>query len=843
MFLRSAVAGSEGFETMNTTKTMLKLPGPKLFSSPSFDAGNASGLSTTMRASLARHGRLSILDSACGRARTPSCMLYAALALHRPIARLAAGRSFRRTFFKQLFEEPPREVRTPRYEPGWLEIMIWRGHFLDKVRSSNNPELIDAWRKLMQSKLDRRIPLNSTQALQCLRLLEYLWPGQNLIPPEHLLSPPDLNLARRLLLEVEPEERSQEHIDFVRKLHNACFYYAGSQHYLYIWGSLVRALSRYGCAEEAGNMVSTYLGNPEYVAKAAFFDRENGLVQTVARGLAREGKKGMLNRLAERAVTTDFAHNAHMQSIMVCFFAQREDKGETERWFLKTVGQGRPRPEVFRALASWAMRNGRNEFAKRHFLPLSESLPPKSYWDVILQARLLAGQSLDVVDALIRDRMKDVEGTIEPDGDTLNGLLGVAIELRDSKLGEQIINLGDVRGIWPNEETSLIALQLRLDTGDMAAAKATYQQVKYWEAWRNESKPELLDRYRKLLNRYLLLLSGQPLPDFELMRTLLEAAEEDQVLLGPETVAALCLRFLQNDEQLEVMDMLSVHSFFFSESQRDLVQQALITFCRDTATSTARAWDAYQILSQYFQETSLERRTELMQTFFDRKRPDMASHVFGHMRQHRSLDFHPRLETYVKCLEGFARHPDSQSLGMVHNMLKMDTTLQPDTKLNTALMMAYTACGQPRVALEVWKDISQSPEGPSYATLEAVFWALERTPGGSTQARDLWARIEHLDLDVPPRVYVAYVGAIAGSGRVDDVAGLLRSMTSVVGSEPDAMALAVAHNALPGQKPQEEFREWATSEYPKVWSELSKVGRRVHEHMLCQIMFERGMKA
>ncbi|RDA89674.1 hypothetical protein CP533_3351 [Ophiocordyceps camponoti-saundersi (nom. inval.)] len=796
-----------------------------------------------MRASLARHGRLVIISSACVCPPISSCTLYATLALHRTNPRPAAVRSFRRTFYKQLFEEPPREVRKPRYEPGWLEIMIWRGHMLDKVRPSKNSELIDAWRKLMQSKLDRRIPLNSTQALQCRRLIEYLWPGQKFISPEQLLSPSDLNLARRLLLEVEPDERSQEHIDFVRKLHNACLYYADSQHDYYLRGSLARALSHYGCAEEAGNMVSTNLGNPEYVAKAAFFDRENGLVQVVARGLAREGKKAVLNRLADRAVTADFAHNARMQSIMVCFFAQRDDELETERWFFKSVGQGRPLPEVFRAMASWAMRNGRNEFVKRHILSLSRSLPPKSYWDVLLQARLLADRSLDKVDVLMRERMKDDNGKIEPDEDTLNGLLGVAVELRDPKLGEQVMDMGAVRGISPNNESCLIALQLRLDTGDLAAAKATYQQVKYLEAWRNESKPELLDLYRKLINQYLLLLSDQQRPDFELMRTLLEAAEEDQVLLAPKTVAALCLRFLENDEQMEVMDMLSNHSFFFSEPQRDLVQQALIAFCQNTATSTARAWDTYQILSQYFQETSLERRTEIMQTFFDRKRPDMGSHVFGHMRQHRSLDFHPRMETYIKCFEGFARHPDAKSLSMVHNMLKMDTTLQPNTKLNTALMLAYTARGKPRIALALWKEISQSPEGPSYATLEAVFWALERTSGGSTQARDLWAHIEHLDLEVPPRLYTAYVGAIAGSGRVDEVAGLLKSMASVVGSEPDAMALAVAHNALPGQNLQEEFRDWATSEYPKAWSELSKVGRRVNHHMLCQIMFERGMRA
>ncbi|PFH57036.1 hypothetical protein XA68_15595 [Ophiocordyceps unilateralis] len=744
-----------------------------------------------------------------------------------------------------LFKEPPREVRPPQYEPGWLEIMNWRGLILDRVRLPSPSELTDAWRNLMKSKLERRLPLNSTQALQCLRLLEYLFfSGKRPTFPEKLPSPPDLDLARRLLLEIEPGERSQEHIDFARRLHDACFAVAGRRHRIYIWGSLVRALSRYGCAEEAGNMLSPRFHDPDYVAQATFFDEKDGLVQAVARGLARERKHASLNRFCERASRAKQAHGAVLQSIMTCFLAQGDNEFEMKRWFNRDTGQPCIRPEAFRAMASWARHHGLHEWANLRFLTLSESRPGKKYWDVILQARLLAGESVDTIDDLI-SHMEDGEEKrmIQPDEDTLNGLLGVAVELRDSKLGEQIMDLGASKGIKPNGETCLIVLQLRLDTNDLDAAKGAYQQVKYSEAWRDESKLELLDRYRQLVNRYLLLLSAQPSPDFELMSSLLEVVDEDQVPLTPETVAALCLRYLENDQQMDVVDLLSGQSFLFSEAQREIVQQSLITFCLDAGTSTARAWDAYQLLNQFFQEMSLERRTKLMLSFFDRKRPDMACLVFANMRQHRSLSFHPKPKTYVACLEGFARHPDPKGLGMVHNMLKMDTTLQPKTMLNTAMMLAYTGCGKPRIALEFWDHITQSPGGPSYASLEAVFWALEKMPNGSAQAAEIWARTKQMDLDVPPRVYVAYVGAISGSGRVEEVKSLLKGMASAVRSEPGAMALAVAHNALPGRDLQEDFRKWAKSEYAETWSELDKVGRRLDEHHLCQIKVDRGMKA
>ncbi|KAF4586082.1 Complex I intermediate-associated protein 84, mitochondrial [Ophiocordyceps camponoti-floridani] len=801
-----------------------------------------------MRASLARHGRLIALSCTCYNPRS-SLDIFAVLTFRRPDGCSSwSPRISRRSFIDQLFKEPPRKVREPEYEPGWLEIMNWRSRMLEKVRPPPRQELVDAWRLLMKSKLERRIPLNRTQAIQCCRLLRYLfWPGEGVsLPPEQELTPLDLDLARRLLLEIEPKERGEEHIEFAKLLHEACKERVNPQSKIYLWASLLRALSRYGAAEEAAKQVLTKLEYPNYRAKATLFDEKDGLVLAVARGLAREGKEATLRRLAVRASRSRETVGAAIQSLVICFLSQRDDDEGLKREFLSGADMFNFRVEAFRAIAAWARRRGWTEWAKAQFLPLLESRPRKEYWDVIMQSRLLAGQGIQVVEEIMGvmvhadDKMKV---KLEPDEDTLNGLLRVAVEIRNPQLGDQIMDLGASKGIKPNGETCLTVWQLRMATGDLSAAKAAFQQVKHREAWLEESKPELIYLYRELMNSYLLLLSAQPAPDFDLVRELVDAADEDQVLLDPETVAALCLRLLENDAQMDVMDLLSAYSFLFSEAQRMLVQKALMTFCLNPSTSTARAWDAYQLLSQFFPEMTLERRTELMHSFFNRKRPDMAALVFGHMRQHRNKDFHPRLETYLGCLEGFARHPDAKGLGMIHNMLKMDTTVQPDTNLNTAMMLAYTGCGRPRTALRIWEQITLSPKGPSYASLEAVFWALEKDVCGPEQASEIWARIERLDLEVPPRVYVAYVGAMTSTGGVDQAKELLKGMASVVGSGPDSMALAVAHNALPGQELQEEFRKWAESEFPGAWAGLNKVKRRLDENHLCQIRIDRDMRA
>jgi len=735
-----------------------------------------------MRANLARHGRRLLVF----RASAPSCAAFAAPARRVPITRPVARRTFERTFFNALFQKPPREVRQPEYEPGWMHIMVWRSRMLDNLRPPPRRELIEAWKKLMQAKLKRRIPLNSTQALQCRRLLQYLAEPTNTDQQTKTLSSADLSMARQVLLDIEPHERSKNHADLARTLHavwSAGSFTGKARAPEVQWSYLVRSLARYGEAKDAVQMIYSKWSEPAY---REYLVKDGKLVEAVAYGLAREGREQELLDLIEYAEMHGLSYNAGLQAIMVTFYADQDRIPETKQWLAKPIAQSQNRVEVYQSVASFARRNELQDWAMPIFLELGQSQPKKKYWDVLLQAILLVGKGLGEVEAMMA-HMVDRNGELSPDIGTLNGLLRIAVEVEDATLADEILALGAERGLAPNGETYLILLRMRLAAGNLSAAQSVHEQVRHLEPWTNESKPELFDEYRELINKYLTLLARQSLPDFKLILSLLDGVEEVQILLDPETVAALCVRFLENDQHFDAMDLLAVHSFLYSEAQREVVQNAFISFCLDSGTSTSRAWGGYQILQQFFQDTSFERRTKLMEAFFERKRPDMASHVFGHMRQHRNKDYHPRLETYITCLEGFARYPDAEGLAMVHNMLKMDTTVQPNTKLYTAMMLAYTASDQPLAALDFWNEVTQSLEGPSYATLEAVFWALEKKPGGDRKAREIWERIERMDLEVPATVYNAYIGAVAGSGNEKEVRGLIMNMASYVGAEPDAM--------------------------------------------------------
>ncbi|KJZ73166.1 hypothetical protein HIM_07363 [Hirsutella minnesotensis 3608] len=790
-----------------------------------------------MRAALAHHGRRLLVSPA----RAHLCAAHANHARRRPIARSAVSLRFQRTFIGALFKPPPREVRPPDYEPGWPQITIWKNRMLDQVRPPRRSELIEAWKKFMQSKLKRRIPLNSTQALHCRRLLEYLT-HPNPERPTRPLHLGDIAMARQVLLDIEPCERTQNHLDFAKALHSVASsdLFKDKIHSPELqWAHLVRMLCIYGGSQEAMRMLLVKWDEPRYVA---FYGKADGLVPAVLSGLAREGKEKELLELAKQVEARGLPFDDTIQSIMVLFFAQRDRVPETQEWFAKPIDQRYSRAEVYRAVASFASRNCLQQWAMDCFLQLGQKQPPKSYWNVLLQALLLVGKGLGEVRTLM-SHMVIRDQPLSPNINTINGLLRVALEMRDPSMAEGILTLGSEHSLTPNSETDLILLRLCLRTGDLEGARNAYEHVRYAEAWTHANEVHLFEEYRQMLNEYLVLLSQGSLPDFKIIMLLLEAVDEYQIVLKPETIAALISRFLEHDRHYDVMDMLSGHSFFFSSTQREVLQDCLMAFCLDHNTSTRRAWSGYQIISQFFPDLKLERREQLMEAFlFDRKRPDMATQIFGHMRQHQDLDYHPKLRTYVRYFEGLAMHPDT-GLGIVHNMLKTDTTLQPTTKLYTAMMLAYTACDKPERALEFWTEITRSREGPSYASLEAVFWALERRPGGFAMAKEIWNKVQRMDLEVPPTVFNAYVGAVASSGNVGDLQRLITDMVSIVGTGPDKMTLGVAHNALRGQQLQQDFREWAKANYQDTWAQLSKLGTRQDEFRLCYFKIKREMKA
>ncbi|KAF9881979.1 complex i intermediate-associated protein 84 [Colletotrichum karsti] len=676
-----------------------------------------------------------------------------------------------------------------------------------------------------------------TAALHCRNLLKYLLENKD-DEPGAGLTLTELTAAREALLKL-PKEDTKDHLEFSRALYEAIKAERAldptDPSAAEDFESYLVALTLFGASTEGLTVLQKYWSSlPES-------ERQNAqnLWINVFQGLAEEGRTKELVDAVARAEKLGVPFTASVHEILTIFHAKKDLALETKKWFLRPIhNDERPTARTYKELLHFSVRTEQKGWTTPIFKKLVDSNPGKEHWDVIYQWAVLSmDKGLDDVKAMFEvvARHNPDDAAVLPDTETINGLLEVATEKSDPYLAERLIAFSSELGIRPNAKTYLLQMDFKIRAKDLSGARAAYMQLPKTELSGDEDLP--------LLNKYLQALCYQATPDLKAIREISDVLEERIVTLDPDTVVALCTVFLKNDQQFEVIDTLSLNVFQHSNEQRRSIRDAFVAYCLDRNNSTARVWDAYSILRQFFQETSVESRLELMEAFFNRNRPDMAVHVFGHMRQHVHPVFHPTSEAYIQCYEGIGKSPDLDSLKIVHNMLKMDTTIQPTTRMYNALMIAYGACRRPSTALDFWKDIVLSAEGPSYNSLEIVFSLCEIKAFGDQIARDIWKRIEKMEIDVPPAVFAAYCGGLAGNGNLQEVQSTIRTMKRAVGYGPDAMTLGIPFNALPGQGLQRDFEAWAKKQFPEEWAELEKTRYYVTAEKLKKFKLQRVLKA
>lgn len=710
---------------------------------------------------------------------------------HRPRPRSSViRRPTRRTFFG-IFQKPPRELKEPTVEPGYTVLLQFRSAEAEGHRLPPRTELVAAWRTFFDYKIRHFKAVNSSQAFIALRLLDHL---QGLEGAG--LGLKDLRLARdALLMPARDWTRQGSHVKLARRVYEEIVRETerGPQQEgdgegdIAAWEDARRADFRasikhytlYGGSVHAAKLVEEHWRSLQQAG--AVYKGANYLWVLVFRGLAGEGNEEKLQEVWGKAQECGIYFMPAIHEIMVTYYASRDRVEETKEWFGKPIYGGyRPLSETYLQLLKFAVRNGEQEWVKPIFEELRDSKPTKALWDVIFQWAVLAeGKGVDdvrhMMETAVYNSRNTEERPIQVDIGTINQLIEVAIEKKDPYLAERFITVGSEMGIAPNSRTYLLQMEYRIEAKDFSGAGVAYKKLETSYITDDEDVP--------MLNKYIRALCQADKPDVERILEITRNVEERNAQLEPETVASLCMVFLKADQEFEVMDTLSLHAIRFSLEERARVEKALLEYCLDRNTSTARAWDTYSLVRQFFPETEATDRIRLMESFFDRKRPDMACYVFGHMRAADTPSHRPTKETYIQCLEGLGRCPDAESLKMVHNMLKMDTTVQPDTRVYNALMIAYLSCGDPGTAYDFWSDISHSIEGPTYNSLAIVFRVCENMPFGFRRAQAIWEKMQRMDLDVPGYVFAAYCGAMAGRGSVEE----LKKVITGGGGEVDLM--------------------------------------------------------
>ena len=256
--------------------------------------------------------------------------------------------------------------------------------------------------------------------------------------------------------------------------------------------------------------------------------------------------------------------------------------------------------------------------------------------------------------------------------------------------------------------------------------------------------------------------------DYETIMSLVEDLTERTASFSPATVAALSKLHLQRDEMDDLQDLLNTYVHSFGMPARELVSQVLVGQILDTETPMIRSWETYKKLHEVFPETSATTRIQILRSFFWRLRPDLAIDVFGHMRRSQLKEQRPAVDHYIDCLEGIAKFGAEEYLDTVNNMFKLDSQIEPATKLYNAFMKACVGCDVSKRALEFWEDIAESIEGPNYKSIQIALRACEKAPWGERRAREIWSELKGMDIEVTQKIYAAYVGALAGQSQFDE---------------------------------------------------------------------------
>ncbi|KAM0164970.1 hypothetical protein ACHAQE_001549 [Botrytis cinerea] len=774
----------------------------------------------------------------------------ASLALRRRRNALpAVSYASRRSLFG-FSRKPPRQPKAPDLEPGMKKMAEFSLMTKIHARTANKDDMLKAFNEFFKHKVDTERAVNNIEAGHALRTLKYLVSCG--LGDGHLK---DFMTALKALT-IIPKDETNDFLELARLLFleiKKLSELSGSNENAPSYERFIKILSGVGkslearelCEEEAENFLEdgkTPSGSSikEYSATQRKIMKRNWF--TVLSGFAREGNEVELLKTYERLEELRIGRNNTSKEIVVKFYTSRDRVAEAQAWFEKVFYDPiELTPSILQDILKFCLRHEELlDWCKGIFRNVLESEKlQKEKWDVVFQwAASAMDKGVEDVERMMRimEKRYPDDYSMRPDIDTINGLVEYAISKNDPYLAERYIALGQKFDIRPNARTFILQMDYRVGAGDLSGAHASYNLLQGEEISKDEDLP--------VINRFVRALCASENLPYNEISSIVSDLDERNARLEADTVSSLCTMYIARNELHDVVDLLQANTYHYTLLERAQIRDAILAFCFDRNNHEDRIWDAYRVVTHIFDETDVPTRTRIMNEFFDRKRSDMACHVFGHMRQHISPSRRPVLDTYIDCFVGIASCADAESLDMVHNMLKMDSTIEPNTRLYNSLMLAYTACEDASRSLHFWDDITNSREGPSYKSLEIVFQACQRKPFGDRPAREIWDKMKRMEIEITREVHAAYAGALAGQGKLDEVKVLVEAMEKDVGFGPDILTIGTIYNAIQGSNRKDLVAEWTKELYPEVWKEAEKLGFTEHEegHMVLN-MPERKLRA
>lgn len=713
------------------------------------------------------------------------CLRQSGLGRRRPIPRAVVGPAQHvqtRTFFN-FFRKPERDVKEADIDPGLEKMMEYSKMERLRARLPPREDVAVAFDKFMSHRNQAKVAVEDEHVQHALRAFRYIEEVDGGI----LLSARALRRALHALTR-PPKQPSDAH----EQLALGIFEQSRTRGIVRSSVSpmlmdVIRACNVVGKSHRAREILLRFLEpntSSEVVLQNTPGDEtitqsgEQGVIShwnQIMRGFMIEGNEAELLRTLEIMEKRDTPLTSATAMIMAEFYSRTGDVTAARQWYdrflhLKTVSEGAAETKRYEGpyeqLLGICMEKKDIAWGQSLIKDIVDDTPSKALWDLVLVWAAYLGKGPDELDRMMgvmesasNGSNNDGERTIA-DVETINKLVEYAISRKDPYAAERFIELGRKRNIRANAKTLVLQMDYRLSTNDIDGALVAYKHLQSYDLSANADVPSV--------NRLIRAMCTSGRHDFESIMNVAADLSDRRARFAPQTVASLSMLHLSRGELHDVVDLLNTHVFHYSSREREKVRMSMVDFVRRPQTSTAQAWDTYSITRQIFDELARGARTLIMEDFFRRDRPDMAVHIFNHMRTHTRSDTVATVETYVTCLKGIARSKDEESLETVHNQLKLDFTIEPNTRLSNALMLAFTACGHPRRALAFWDDIAASQEGPNINSIHLALRACEIAPWGDRKAREIWEKLQKTGIESSQDLWTSYVAALAGNGCVAD---------------------------------------------------------------------------
>lgn len=507
---------------------------------------------------------------------------------------------------------------------------------------------------------------------------------------------------------------------------------------------------------------------------------------TVLRGLIRERRNSEVEKTVDimREYSVPFDSKIHQIIVTYCAHVLG-DMAMTKKWYSHPIADSAS-PTSFTDANVLRLCINKDEISwgKSIFEKLIERNPDdRTAWNIILQWCAANGKGVDEIEAMMKVMAKRnrERPDLQPGMDTINALIEYASDKNDPYTAERYYALGQRWGFQPNARTYILQLNYRINVKDLSGALVAYNNLQSETPPENEDIP--------YINKLIVALITQTDQRYDAIMGLVEDLRERRADFNPETVAALALLHISRDEMQDYSDLMATYVHNYSASQRQLVRDALLDVVLSEEVDERRAWETYEVLQDTLQD-SLNRdlRVKIMQSFFNRSRGDMGLHTFGHMRKAKDQDMRPDLDIYCLCLEGIAKSSNYAAVQLIHNMLTMDEFVEPNTKTKNALMLGYVGAGAPDRARNIWEDVINSREGPTYSSIQIALRACEGMgPHGDRWLEEVWAKVKRMDIEITREIFAAYIGALAAGGMTSKCWELLENAERECGSRVDAL--------------------------------------------------------